>query len=861
MVPTVLTRLSHFLGVHSLHTTGLDAYLIISLRCLRMFSAGIPSLILALFFSSLSFPDSRIGLFMTLTLLGDVVLSLVLTLIADKIGRRRILLFGSGMMALSGTAFAMSENFWVLLCAAVFGVISVTGGDCGPFRAVEESVLSGLTDDKTRSDVLAWYVTATTMAGAIGSEVAGRVVSWVEKSSGDVKMAYHILFWGYAGFGVIGFLICLGLSGRCEAAGEKREMRERNRPQGSVDEEEEVVLLEAMTPSTTDGFDHAEEPRRSARVPEKTKQSYFSQISKPTRRIMYPLWTLLAIDSLADGMTPYSLMNYYVDQKFHLSKSTLGDITSASQFLCAVSAIFAGPLSKHIGLINTMVFTHLPSSIASAFIPLPSSVGWTVALLLFRASLNSMDQAPRTAFIAAVVKPEERTGAMGITSMLRTLAMSVGPSITGILAGNDRFWAAFVATGICRITYDLGLWILFVNVKVEGGNGKRAMERRRDEEAADADSIDDAAWDGLLSDSESEVSSEDDSRGRKSTRKDDVYASTHKHTFQHSHNQSTLTNPSSSRNPATKILSKMSTTVSPPPRSSLLGLPLELRQMIYNFVFADDETGDVLIKSRPDSDGIGRTHSDSFVEYHSFTLVNREVHAEVDEWYFTHSRFRFEGQGDAFGLKDFVARVPKKYLQRITRISITYFSLEHMLREQGDARRNKFLTLRRCLNLSLPQMRAFLAAENPAAPPPTDRDAINFFFRDFQLAIDGYNNVRQTVNILNSFPLLKYLDLGMYLSECCVIEDTPNAQGSEQERYYQGHYHQDRVDGRSVEREDVRAKKVVGVEGLSECAVWEMDEIGGRGLPDETDDEDDGEEQESDEDDVASEDDEDEEGG
>jgi MFS family permease len=201
-------------------------------------------------------------------------------------------------------------------------------------------------------------------------------------------------------------------------------------------------------------------------------------------------------------MTPYSLMNYYVDQKFHLSKSTLGDITSASQFLCAISAVFAGPLAKRIGLINTMVFTHLPSSIASAFIPLPSSVGWTVGLLLFRAALNSMDQAPRTAFIAAVVKPEERTGVMGITSMVRTLASSAGPSITGLLSGNGTFWVAFLATGICRITYDLGLWVLFVNVKVD-------KDAQRED---DVDSVEDDAWNGLLSDTESDESSE----GRKS---------------------------------------------------------------------------------------------------------------------------------------------------------------------------------------------------------------------------------------------------------------------------------------------------------------------------------------------------------
>ncbi|KAH7408163.1 major facilitator superfamily domain-containing protein [Phaeosphaeria sp. MPI-PUGE-AT-0046c] len=496
------TRIADFLGITSLNSVGKDAYIIITLRSLRMFTAGIPSLILALFFASLKFPDSRIGVFMTLTLMGDVLLSLVLTLVADKLGRRRILFMGSIMMACSGVVFALSESFWILLVAAVFGIISVTGADCGPFRAVEESILSGLTDEKTRSDVLSWYVTATTMAGAVGAEVAGRTVQALEKSSGNTTKAFHALFWAYAAFGILGSVLCLGLSTRCEAAGEKRaEMVERGR--GSGDGEEEEVLLEAMTPSTTDGFEDS--ARRSARKPQQPakKQSYFSQISKTTRSIMYKLWILLAIDSLADGMTPYSLMNYYVDQKFHLSKATLGDITSASQFLCAFSAVFAGPLAKKIGLINTMVFTHLPSSIASAFIPLPSTVGWTVGLMLFRAALNSMDQAPRTAFIAAVVKSEERTGAMGITSMVRTLAMSVGPSITGLLSGGGKFWVAFLATGICRITYDLGLWVLFVNVKVDKDAG-----RQDDDEG----SVDDEAWNGLLSDTESEGSEE----GRKS---------------------------------------------------------------------------------------------------------------------------------------------------------------------------------------------------------------------------------------------------------------------------------------------------------------------------------------------------------
>ena len=223
-------------------------------------------------------------------------------------------------------------------------------------------------------------------------------------------------------------------------------------------------------------------------------KSWFStrltQISRPTRRIMYKLWFMLAIDSLADGMVPYSLTNYYMDNKFHPAKSTLGDITSVAYFFGAFGAVFAGPLARKIGLINTMVFTHVPSSAAVLLFPLPSRLWLTAALLMVRAGLNNMDQAPRSAFIAAVVLPAERTAVMGITSMLRTLASMAGPTLTGLLAANDQFWIAFVAAGICRLVYDFGLYALFVNVKVDQGQGPDAEKdhpgsRPRDEEDGD----------------------------------------------------------------------------------------------------------------------------------------------------------------------------------------------------------------------------------------------------------------------------------------------------------------------------------------------------------------------------------------
>jgi MFS family permease len=418
-----------------------------------MLAYGTNSLILALFFSALEFSDFHIGLFMTLTLLGDMLLSLCLTLVADRVGRRRILLLGSFLMVLSGAAFAIFENFWILLAASVLGVISATGSDFGPFRAIEESTLSHLTTPATRADVLAWYVTTASLGSSIGTELSGRIVDSLQKREGwTVIDAYHGVFWTYSGMGVLNMVLSLLLSAKCEA-----DTRENLKTI-----EEAGVLLHEM--SLTSQEDDPEEPTQSVTEPE--NKGYFAQISHATRSIMYKLWFLLIIDSLADGMVGYSLTVYYMDQKFDLAKSTLGDITSISYFISSCFTIAAGPLSRRLGLINTMVFTHLPSSTAVLLFPAPSGIFLTVALFFLRTSLNNMDQAPRAAFIAAVVKSDERTAVMGITSMLRTLAATAGPTVTGVLAGHDRFWIAFVTAGALRICYDLGLFAMFINMKL-----------------------------------------------------------------------------------------------------------------------------------------------------------------------------------------------------------------------------------------------------------------------------------------------------------------------------------------------------------------------------------------------------------
>lgn len=453
------------LTLNEVYNTGLDAWLIITARCCRMIAFGTNSLILALFFSTLKFSDFYIGLFMTLTLCGDVLLSLVLTVIADRVGRRKILIGGSVMMIISGMVFALFENYWILLFAAVVGVVSATGGDFGPFRAIEESIMSTLTTQHTRADVLSWYVTTATLGQSIGTEACGRIVSRLEKLEGwTLAEAYHAIFWMYSAMGLVNLVLMCSLSVKCEAPKSKEAETATGveEAEGLLDDDEEGSVTE-MTDRT-----RSTETFRSNASTAKPKGliSQFLKISPDTRSAVYKLWLLLILDSLADGMVPYSLTNYYMDLKFHLPKSTLGDITSISYFLGFISTLFAAPLSRRLGLVNTMVFTHVPSSLAVLVFPFPSGIVLTVFCLLVRTGLNNMDQAPRAALIAAIVRPEERTAIMGITSMLRTLASVAGPTLTGLLAGNNKFWIAFVVAGTLRLCYDFGLWAMFVNMKL-----------------------------------------------------------------------------------------------------------------------------------------------------------------------------------------------------------------------------------------------------------------------------------------------------------------------------------------------------------------------------------------------------------
>jgi MFS family permease len=315
-ISSALRWLAKEIGLHTMSVAGKDVYIIILARYLRLVAYGAVALILALYFEELGFSDAQIGLFMTLTLLGDVCISLFLTLIADTLGRRRTLFLGAVSMAVSGAVFALTNNYVALLFAAIIGVISPTGNEIGPFRAIEESTLAHLVPEEKRSDVFTWYVVLAVLGTSSGLIIGGVSVDKMQALQGWTELdAYRAMFWIYTALGCVKALMTLFLSGRCE--------RDANENQGENGEREPLI-------SGHEGSIDSSLPL-SPIIKKKPKWwEVFSQISKSTRWTLLKLCSVFFLDSLGSGMVPFSLINFYMERKFHLDKGKLGGIMSAT---------------------------------------------------------------------------------------------------------------------------------------------------------------------------------------------------------------------------------------------------------------------------------------------------------------------------------------------------------------------------------------------------------------------------------------------------------------------------------------------------------------------------------------------------
>jgi len=390
-----------------------DGWLLFATRSIRLFAYGGLSVVLVLYLVSVGLTESDIGLLLTATLLGDTFISLYLTTQADRIGRRRMLIFGAVLMAVAGLAFGFTTRFWLLLVAGTIGVVSPSGQEVGPFLPIEQAALSHVVSDRARTDVFAWYTLAGSLATAFGALAAGMLTQALQSSWAPVD-SYRVIVVAYAAGGVALALMFMRLTPASEA-----------RP----------------THASLLGV------RRS-------------------QRVVLKLSALFALDSFGGGFVVQSFAAYWFYLRFGVDPQTLGILFFAANVLAGISALLASRLASRIGLINTMVVTHLPSNVLLILIPLMPTLQLAALMLLVRFSISQMDVPTRQSYVMAVVDPDERSAASGITGVARTTGAALSPLFAGMLFGQPSLISVpFFIAGSLKIAYDLLLFRAFRAVR------------------------------------------------------------------------------------------------------------------------------------------------------------------------------------------------------------------------------------------------------------------------------------------------------------------------------------------------------------------------------------------------------------
>ena len=394
-----------------------DILLLFAARTTRLFAYGFLSVILVLYLSAAGLPENQIGLLLTLTLAGDAAISLWMTTAADRIGRRKMLIAGAGLMASAGIVFLITRNPILLTAAAIIGVISPSGNEIGPFLSIEQAGLSQLVRDEERTRSFAWYNLAGSFATATGALVAGWLAQELQSGGIAPLQSYRAVLSGYAlGGGIL------------------------------------LVWFLLLTPAI-----------EAAKVEPSAQRRLGLYRS---RRIVRNLSGLFALDAFAGGLILQSMVAYWFFLRFHVDVGVIGSIFFGANILAGLSALLAVPLARRFGLISTMVFTHIPSNILLILVPLMPTLSLAILLLLLRFSISQMDVPTRQSYIMAVVSPDERSAASGVTNIARTVGAAASPILTGLFLGIPGLSSLpFFLSGSLKIVYDLALWRGFRGVK------------------------------------------------------------------------------------------------------------------------------------------------------------------------------------------------------------------------------------------------------------------------------------------------------------------------------------------------------------------------------------------------------------
>ncbi|MDP2994381.1 MAG: MFS transporter, partial [Anaerolineales bacterium] len=319
-----------------------DIPILFTTRIIRLFAYGFLSVILVFYLIEVGLDEPSVGLLFTFTLAGDAGISLWLTTSADRIGRRRMLLLGALLMVLAGAAFLLTRNPLLLTAAAIIGVISPSGNEIGPFLSIEQAALTQLIPDRRRTQTFAWYNLSGSFATATGALAGGWLAKILQSNGWSALASYRTILTGYALAGGLLILLFFILSPAVEAA---RDLKPVRRTLGL----------------------------------------------HQSRGVVARLSALFALDAFAGGLVIQSLMAYWFRVRFGVDEGVLGSIFFGANILAGISALLAVRMAAKFGLINTMVYTHIPSSIFLMLVPLMPSLPLAIAVLLARFSISQMD--------------------------------------------------------------------------------------------------------------------------------------------------------------------------------------------------------------------------------------------------------------------------------------------------------------------------------------------------------------------------------------------------------------------------------------------------------------------------------------
>lgn len=402
----------------ALRTLTADAWLLFVTRFTRLFAYGSLSVILVFYLVSLGLSESQSGLVLTLTLAGDIVVSLYLTTRADRLGRRRMLVAGAILMSLAGLAFALTSNLMFLIIAGTIGVISPSGNEVGPFLSIEQASLSHLIPPTSRTEVFAWYTLTGSLATAFGALFGGVVSQTLQRSSMTPLASYRSIVLLYAFLGIA------------------------------------LAYLFTRISSLVEVNDYSD--RRSA-----APIGNLLGLGK-SRNIVLKLSGLFALDSFAGGFVIQSFASYWFYLRFGAEPKTLGGIFFWANVFAGISALLASRLSARIGLVRTMVVTHLPSNLLLIAVPLMPTLSLAVLVLLLRFSISQMDVPTRQSYTMAVVEAGERSAAGGFTGVARTTGAAISPLLAGFLFARPGFInLPFYIAGTLKVVYDLLVFFSF----------------------------------------------------------------------------------------------------------------------------------------------------------------------------------------------------------------------------------------------------------------------------------------------------------------------------------------------------------------------------------------------------------------